>query len=356
MRLGIRPIASLVHHGSGPSHTSLLDPQFPEKLARYAEQVAERYPWLDAYTPVNEPNTTARFSGMYGTWYPHHLSRTSYLRALLHQLKGTVLSMQAIRRVRSDAQLVQTDDVGRISGTEELRETWELLNARQWLTYDLLGGSVDRSHPLLPYMLDAGIEEREILWFQDNPCPPSVVGVNYYATSDRYIDHRVALYPSSRMSAEGRFVDVEAVRVRSAGLTGADALLREAWQRYGVPVAITEVHLGCSIEEQIRWLAEQWQSAERVRREGVECIALTVWALLGSFYWNQLVTRENGHYEAGVFDVSSGIPQATELADVVAQLARGEKPRHAALSHRGWWHDDERACFPCGEELAEAAA
>ncbi len=27
--VGIRPILGLVHHGSGPSHTSLLDPDFP---------------------------------------------------------------------------------------------------------------------------------------------------------------------------------------------------------------------------------------------------------------------------------------------------------------------------------------
>lgn len=32
-RLGIRPIVGLVHHGSGPPHTSLIDPAFPEKLA-----------------------------------------------------------------------------------------------------------------------------------------------------------------------------------------------------------------------------------------------------------------------------------------------------------------------------------
>ena len=64
---------------------------FRNKLARYAGAVAERYPWIEAYTPVNEPNTTARFSAMYGVWYPHHMSRASYLRALLNELKGTVL-------------------------------------------------------------------------------------------------------------------------------------------------------------------------------------------------------------------------------------------------------------------------
>ncbi len=92
-QLGIRPIAGLVHHGSGPPHTSLLDPEFPQKLARYAEAVARRYPWIDAYTPINEPHTTARFSALYGMWYPHHMSRQSYLLALLHQMKAIALSM-----------------------------------------------------------------------------------------------------------------------------------------------------------------------------------------------------------------------------------------------------------------------
>jgi dTDP-4-dehydrorhamnose reductase len=64
--LGVRPIVGLVHHGSGPRSTSLLDSSFPERLAAYARAVAERYPWVDGYTPVNEPLTTARFSALYG--------------------------------------------------------------------------------------------------------------------------------------------------------------------------------------------------------------------------------------------------------------------------------------------------
>src|SRR5436190_2079433 len=56
--LGIRPIVGLLHHGSGPRYTSLLDPNFPSQLARYARMVAERYPWVTDYTPVNEPLTT----------------------------------------------------------------------------------------------------------------------------------------------------------------------------------------------------------------------------------------------------------------------------------------------------------
>jgi dTDP-4-dehydrorhamnose reductase len=317
--------------------------------------VAERYPWLDAYTPVNEPNTTARFSGLYGLWYPHAMSRAHYLRALLNQLKGTVLSMRAIRRVQPEAQLIQTDDVGRIAGTLQLHDTWELLNLRQWLPFDLLCGRVNRAHPMFAYMGKAGIPERDVLWFEQNPCPPSIIGVNYYVTSDRYLDHRLYLYPRGRRSAEGRFVDVEAVRVRAARIGGAAPLLRDAWRRYGIPVAITEAHIGCSVEEQMRWLAEIWHHAMAVRREGVDCVAITPWALLGSFYWNQLVTRANGHYEPGVFRLIDGEPVDTALCEIVAQIGRGESPHHPSLAAPGWWRSDERICFPCGEELAEAA-
>jgi dTDP-4-dehydrorhamnose reductase len=46
--LGINPIVGLVHHGSGPRHTNLLDPRFPEKLREFARAVADRYPWVEA--------------------------------------------------------------------------------------------------------------------------------------------------------------------------------------------------------------------------------------------------------------------------------------------------------------------
>src|SRR5687768_16276495 len=49
--LGLRPIVGLLHHGSGPHSTSLVDPQFPKLLAEYARVVAERYPWVEAFTP-----------------------------------------------------------------------------------------------------------------------------------------------------------------------------------------------------------------------------------------------------------------------------------------------------------------
>ena len=111
--LGIAPIAGLVHHGSGPPHTSIVNDSFATGLGEYAGAFAARYPWVQAYTPVNEPNTTARFSALYGHWYPHQRDDAHFCRALIVQCRAIVLAMAAIRRVNSAAQLVQTDDVGR---------------------------------------------------------------------------------------------------------------------------------------------------------------------------------------------------------------------------------------------------
>ncbi|MFN7146970.1 MAG: family 1 glycosylhydrolase, partial [Myxococcota bacterium] len=119
--LGIRPIVGLVHHGSGPRYTHLLDPQFPEKLARFATAVAERYPWVEDWTPINEPLTTARFSALYGFWHPHRADERSFVEALLVELRGVEAAMRAIRGVVPGARLVQTEDYGRTTCAPRLR-------------------------------------------------------------------------------------------------------------------------------------------------------------------------------------------------------------------------------------------
>jgi dTDP-4-dehydrorhamnose reductase len=97
-QLGIKPIVGLVHHGSGPQHTHLLDADFAEGLGRFAGLVAERYPWVEDWTPINEPLTTARFSALYGHWYPHTRDERSFWLALLNQVDGTRAAMRALRR------------------------------------------------------------------------------------------------------------------------------------------------------------------------------------------------------------------------------------------------------------------
>src|SRR5215203_3216574 len=176
--LGIEVIATLCHHGSGPCYTSLLDPEFPKLLARHAESVARRYPWISLYTPLNEPLTTARFSALYGHWYPHRADSPAFVRALLTECSATVLAMKAIRRVRPDALLVQTEDLGKTFSRPRLAYQAEHENERRWLGFDLLVGRVQPGHRFWPLLLQNGISAEELSTFVENPCPPDIVGVN----------------------------------------------------------------------------------------------------------------------------------------------------------------------------------
>lgn len=346
--LDVAPIAGLLHHGSGPPDTHLLDPALPGRLAAYARAVAERYPHIDAYTPVNEPLTTARFSGLYGHWYPHRCDDRAFVRALLNQIKGTVLAMRAVREVNPQAQLVQTEDLGHINSTARLGYQAKFENRRRWLSFDLLCGRVDPDHPLWGYLRANGASPAELLQLVKAPLPPDIVGINCYVTSERFLDDQLHRYPSERHGGNGRhrYADVEAVRACRALPDGFAARLRETSARYGLPVAATEVHLGCTREEQMRWLHQAWEAAKTVRAEGCDVRAVTAWAAFGSFDWSQLLTRFNGHYEPGLWDVSSGTPRPTALARLAAQLARGDVPEHPVLQGPGWWQREQRLWYP----------
>jgi dTDP-4-dehydrorhamnose reductase len=338
----IEPIAGLVHHGSGPPFTNLLDENFPFYLAEYASKVANRFPWLQYYTPVNEPLTTARFSGLYGLWYPHHFDDESFLKTLVNQVKGVVLSMQAIRAVNPHAKLIQTEDLAKIHSTKRLRYQAKFENHRAWLTWDLLHGRVNEKHTLWKYFLSNGIAESSLSFFLENPCVPDVMGLNYYITSERYLDGNLKRYPSHTYGGNGRhsYADVEAVRVSER--TGLFHLLNEAWTRYRIPIAITEAHLNCTREEQMRWFYEVWQTACDAKKSGIDLRAVTAWSLLGSFDWNTLLTQENRHYETGVFELRNNSLRPTAFTKMIQSLGKNETKEHPVLHTKGWWYRNDR--------------
>jgi dTDP-4-dehydrorhamnose reductase len=345
--LNVRPIVGLVHHGSGPRHTSLIDPEFPEKFAEYARAVAKRYPWVEDFTPINEPLTTARFSGLYGFWYPHGSDELTFATALLNECRATVLAMRAIRGGTPQARLVQTDDLGKAFSTPALRYQADFENERRWGAWDLLCGRLTPDSVLWRRFENIGVAREKLEWFLDNPCPPDVIGVNHYLSGERYLDENLERYPGEPVGGNGRdrYVDVLAARVRAEGASGFYEILREAWDRYRLPIAITEVHNGCTREEQVRWLVEAWQAAQKLRDEGADIRAVTAWSLLGAFDWDSLVTRNSGNYEPGVFDIRSPEPRETAIAKIARQLASEGDADHPILDSPGWWQRSQRFVY-----------
>lgn len=343
----IKPIAGLVHHGSGPKYADITSQEFPVALSRFASAVATRFPWISYYTPVNEPLTTARFSGLYGLWYPHKRNDKSFVRILINEMKGIVLSMREIRKVNPDARLVQTEDLARIYSTPFMRYQAVFENHRRWLTFDILTGALRPGHPLWSYFKKYVQSEADLHFFMDNPCPPDLIGFDYYPTSERFLDENVEKYPIEKHghNHRHRYADVEAIRVRLDEPSGISVLLKEAWDRYRIPMSLTEIHINCDYDNQIRWFGEIRNDCIRLARQGVEIVGLTTWAMLGSYGWNRLLTEAHGDYESGAFDISSGTPLRTPLGDYIARLASDPHYEHPALREKGWWHDESRFLF-----------
>lgn len=337
---GITPIVGLLHHGSGPGFTNLLDPEFPSRFAKYAGMVAEKFPWVDNYIPINEPLTTARFSALYGHWYPHERSDSAFARALVNQLKGSILAMENIRKVNPAAQFIQTEDLTKIHSEPALAYQAEFENHRRWLTFDLLFGKITPPTPIWKYLISAGIGRDELEFFIDNSVRPDLIGCNYYVTSERYLDSNVDQYEESYRGGNGidEYVDTEAMRAGKAA--GIAFLLNEMWERFQQPMAVTEVHIACTCDEQIRWFGEVWQACTEGVMKGIDIRAVTAWSLLGAYDWDSLLTRHDLSYECGAFEINDGAIALTDLGRAISTVADTGEFNHPAMISCGWWHNE----------------
>ena len=126
-------------------------------------------------------------------------------------------------------------------------------------------------------------------------------------------------------------------------LLGFEPRLREAWERYRLPIAVTEAHLGCEDpQESVRWLLETWNAAVRLRGEGAEILAVTPWSLFGAMDWVSLLRRRDGAYEPGVFDARFNPPRPMPLAEAVRALATEGSFSGSQARQAGWWKRPDR--------------
>ena len=92
-----------------------------------------------------------------------------------------------------------------------------------------------------------------------------------------------------------------------------------------------------------------WTTANELRKKHVNIIAVTAWALLGSFGWNKLLTQPNGDYEPGVFDILSGKLRPLLIAILLKQIANNQTFYHPVLNRKGWWQRDMRILYPSSQ-------
>ena len=344
---GIAPIVTLLHHGSGPRYTCLLDPAFPALFAAYAEAAAEAMPWVRRWTPINEPLTTARFATLYGVWHPNLRDDRAFGRAMVHQTLAQQAAMARIRAVRAGAEFVFTEDLQDFTaGDDATRAYAAFLRERMYLSIELVAGRVDRDHPLASYLVDrCGVSAAELEAMRAGATPPDLVAFNHYPHSERFLF----------TAADGSVGDVPAVYVRGEEPPRAAPLLWPAAQRLGLPLAIGEVHVHGTAIERVRWLAQHVDDVCALREAGVDLRAIGVWAAFGMTDWHSLLRDDAGVNEDGIFTFAgaTGLPERTALADAVCDLVRtGRVPMPET---RGWWERDDRFIDPA-ELLAQHAA
>jgi beta-glucosidase/6-phospho-beta-glucosidase/beta-galactosidase len=95
-RRDIAPIVDLCHFGVPDWIGGFQNPDFPRLFANYARAFAERFPWVQLYTPVNEMYVCALFSGRYGWWNEQQSSDCGFVTALKHLVKANVLASREI--------------------------------------------------------------------------------------------------------------------------------------------------------------------------------------------------------------------------------------------------------------------
>ena len=324
---------SFLNHGSGPLYTSLIDPDFHEKFQTFARQFATRYPWINEYTPIRDINLTARRSCLEGKWYPHLRDELYYLKAILHQVKASVLAMREIRSINPKGKLIQSENFGKWFSSEELLAERDFENERRWLAIDLMMGNVTPEHKLFNYALEQGIREDELQWFHENAFTPSIIGMNLDLDSYRYLDHQLHLYPESSYD-EYRIKEVANISAVDTGQTDIISILemiQEVYERYHLPVAITdsEIRFYPGRETPMRWLAQIWDGAKKVSQSGIDVVAVTASHLLGSSYHQHSSGVITGNRE-------------TALGKLIRDLSQEGQSDIPILKSEGVWETSRR--------------
>jgi beta-glucosidase/6-phospho-beta-glucosidase/beta-galactosidase len=281
-RRNLVAIVDLCHFGLPDFLENFQNPDFPAIFADYARAFAQRYPWIQLYTPVNEMSICALFSALYGWWNEQMRSDRAFVTALKHLVKANLLAMRAILEVRQDALFIQSESSEYFHAKSPAAiGPAEIMNARRFLSLDLnYGRRVDST--MYEYLLDNGMTRDEYHFFLDNNLKHHcIMGNDYYQTNE----HHVSADGSTGASGE---------------IFGYAVITHQYYNRYRLPVMHTETNLceGPEGDEAVRWLRKQWANVLRVRNNGVPIVGFTWYSLTDLVDWYTGLRENTGHVNA----------------------------------------------------------
>ena len=291
-RRNIVPIVDLCHFGVPDWIGNFQNPDFPEQFCVYARAFAERFSWVQLYTPVNEMFVCATFSARYGWWNEQLSSDHAFVTALKHIVKANVLAMRAIVKIRPDAIFIQSESSEYFHAESPAAiGPAEIMNSQRFLSLDLnYGRRVDSE--MYEFLLDNGMTREEYHFFlQGRMKQHCIMGNDYYVTNE----HRVSADGSTRASGE---------------VFGYSEITRQYHDRYRLPVMHTETNLnqGPLGTEAVDWLAKEWANVLRVRNDGVPIVGFTWYSLTDQIDWDSALRETNGNVNPlGLYDLDRKI-------------------------------------------------
>ena len=351
LRRNIAPIVDLCHFGVPDWIGNFQNPDFPRLFAGYARAFAERFPWVQLYTPVNEMYICAQFSALHGWWNEQLATHPAFVTALKYIVKANVLAMRAILEVRADAIFIQSEssEYFHAENPAAIRPA-EIMNARRFLSLDLnYGGRVNSE--MYEYLMDNGMTRNEYHFFMHNNLKHHcIMGNDYYKTNE----HRVSADGSTRAAGE---------------IFGYHVITSQYHDRYRLPVMHTETNLwqGPNGDEAVNWLWKEWANVLRVRNDGVPVVGFTWYSLTDQVDWDTALRRNNGRINPlGLYDLDRNIrPVGKAYKQLIADWGH-VLPTHSVClqlpivmpqeSHRNWAQQQEADAKKRGATTSAAGA
>ena len=291
-RRDITPIVDLCHFGVPDWIGNFQNPDFPQLFAQYAAAFAERFPWVQLYTPVNEMFICAMFSAKYGWWNEQLKTDKGFVTALKHIVKANVLAMLEILKHRADAIFIQSEssEYFHADSPAAIHQA-ELFNSRRFLSLDLnYGRRVDSD--MYEFLLDCGMTREEYHFFLSNRLKQHcILGNDYYRTNE----HRV--FENGHTTASGE-------------VFGYTEITRQYYNRYRLPIMHTETNLveGPVGDEAVHWLWKEWANVLRLRNVGIPTVGFTWYSLTDQVDWDTALREQNGNVNAlGLYDLDRNI-------------------------------------------------
>lgn len=288
----IIPIVDLCHFGVPDWIGNFQNPDFPRLFADYAKAFAERYPWIQIYTPINEMYICALFSAKYGWWNEQLTTDESFVTALKIIVKANILAMQTILKTSNNAIFIQSEssEYYHAKNPSAIKQA-EFKNSTRFLSLDLnYGRRVDSE--MYEYLMDNGLTREEYHFFLNNNLKHfCIMGNDYYITNE----HRV--YNDGCTEASGE-------------IFGYHVITMQYYHRYKLPVMHTETNLkqGPLGNEAVRWLWKEWANVLRVRNDGIPIFGFTWYSLTDQVDWDSALTQNNGNVNPlGLYDLDRKI-------------------------------------------------